>query len=203
MHISEGVLSAPVLLTGAGATIGGVFIGLKQLSAERIPQVALLSAAFFIASLIHVPLGPSSVHLILNGLIGIILGWLSFPALLVALFLQAILFQFGGLTTLGVNTFNMAFPAVVVYYLFRPLIKSNLPLVSSIGSFLAGALGVFLAGIFVALELSFTGENFGAAAKLILVAHLPIMIIEGIVTIIIVGFLQKVRPEILFQGGKV
>ncbi len=200
MHISEGVLSAPVLLTGAVATTVGVIIGLKQLSAEKIPQVALLSAAFFVASLVHVPLGPSSVHLILNGLIGMILGWLCFPALLVALFLQAVLFQFGGLTTLGVNTFNMAFPGVVVYYLFRPWIKGR-PLISSIGAFLAGALGVLLAGIFVALELSLTGENFKAAAKLILMAHLPIMIIEGIVTILIVGFLQKVRPEILWEGG--
>ncbi len=202
MHISEGVLSAPVLLTGAVATTIGVIIGLKQLSAEKIPQVALLSAAFFVASLVHVPLGPSSVHLILNGLIGMILGWLSFPALLVALFLQAILFQFGGLTTLGVNTFNMAFPGVVVYYLFRPWIKERASLISSIGAFLAGALGVLLAGIFVALELSFTGENFRSAAKLILMAHLPIMIIEGIVTLLIVGFLQKVRPEILWKEAK-
>ena len=30
-----------------------------------------------------------------------ILGWAAFPAFLVALFLQAVLFQFGGLTTLG------------------------------------------------------------------------------------------------------
>ncbi len=202
MHISEGVLSAPVLLSGAAATALGVIIGLKQLSAEKIPQVALLSAAFFVASLVHVPLGPSSVHLILNGLIGMILGWLSFPALLVALFLQAVLFQFGGLTTLGVNTFNMAFPGVVVYYLFRPWIKEKASLASSIGAFLAGALGVLLAGIFVALELSFTGENFRAAAKLILMAHLPIMIIEGIVTILVVGFLQKVRPEILWKEAR-
>lgn len=202
MHISEGVLSAPVLLAGAAATTIGVVIGLRRLSAEKIPQVALLSAAFFVASLVHVPLGPSSVHLILNGLVGIILGWLTFPALLVGLFLQAILFQFGGLTTLGVNTFNMAFPGVVVYYLFRPLIHDSRPWVATVGAFLSGALAVLLAGIFVAVELSFTGESFRAAAKLILLAHLPVMIIEGLITILIVGFLKKVRPEILFQEGK-
>ncbi len=199
MHISEGVLSAPVLLSGAVATIGGLVIGLRRLSASRVPQVALLSAAFFVASLIHVPLGPSSVHLILNGLAGLILGWLTFPALLVGLFIQAVLFQFGGLTTLGVNTFNMAFPGVVVYYLFRPLIKMENLIAVTIGAFLAGALAVLLAGIFVALELSFTAESFKTAAKLILVAHIPIMLIEGTITIVVVGFLKKVRREILFQ----
>ncbi|AEH44880.1 cobalamin (vitamin B12) biosynthesis CbiM protein [Thermodesulfatator indicus DSM 15286] len=199
MHISEGVLSAPVLMAGALGTCVGTILGLRKISPEKVPQVALLSAAFFVASLVHVPLGPSSVHLVLNGVVGIILGWATFPALLVALFLQAILFQFGGLTTLGVNTFNMAFPGVVVYYLFGPLVRSFNPFAAGVGAFLAGALAVLLSGILVAFELTFTGESFKAAAKLILAAHLPVMIIEGIITVLLVSFLKKVRPEIFKQ----
>ena len=114
MHISEGVLSTPVLLSGAALTVVGTAIGLKKMDYDRIPQVAVLSAAFFVASLIHVPIGPSSVHLILNGLLGLLLGWAAFPAILVGLALQALLFQYGGLIVLGVNTFNMAMPAVVL-----------------------------------------------------------------------------------------
>ncbi|HEX67536.1 MAG TPA: cobalt transporter CbiM, partial [bacterium] len=113
MHISEGVLSAPVLSTGAIITAAGTYLGIKNLKEEKIPQAALLSSAFFVASLIHVPVGPSSAHLVLNGLVGILLGWIAFPAILLGLFLQAILFQFGGLTTLGINTVNMALPAVI------------------------------------------------------------------------------------------
>jgi len=119
MHISEGVLSAPILISGGILTSAGVYMGLKKLSNIQIPLVALISAAFFVASLIHIPLGPTSVHLILNGLAGILLGWAAFPALLIGLFLQGILFQFGGLTTLGINTFNMAFPAIMVFYFFK------------------------------------------------------------------------------------
>ena len=119
MHISEGVLAAPVLLTGAALTIAGSAVGLKKLDYDRMAQVGILSSAFFMASLIHVPIGPSSVHLLLNGIVGLLLGWGAFPAILVGLALQAMLFQFGGITVLGVNTFNVAGPAVLCYYLFQ------------------------------------------------------------------------------------
>ncbi|MBW2637609.1 MAG: cobalt transporter CbiM, partial [Deltaproteobacteria bacterium] len=123
MHISEGVLSAPVLIAGAAVAVAGISIGLRRMDNDNIPKVAVLSSAFFVASLIHVPLGPASVHLVLNGIIGILLGWLSFPSIFVALTLQAILFQFGGITTLGVNTVVMALPGVICYYLFRGYVR--------------------------------------------------------------------------------
>ena len=125
MHISEGVLSAPVLVTGAVLAAAGVAVGLKKIDYEKIPQVAVLSSAFFVASLIHVPIGPSSIHLIINGINGLLLGWLCFPSILVALSLQAILFQFGGITVLGINTVNMALPGVICYYLFNRLVSQK------------------------------------------------------------------------------
>jgi len=138
MHISEGILSAPVLVTEATVTVTAVAYGLKKLKYRQIPKVAILSSVFFVASLIHVPLGPSSVHLILNGIIGLLLGWAAFPAILVALTLQAILFQFGGITTLGVNTFNMAFPAIISFYLFGRGVRSKNNKIAIIFSFLCG-----------------------------------------------------------------
>jgi len=80
MHISEGVLSAPVLVTGAVLTATAVGYSLKKMEHKEVPKVAILSSVFFVASLIHVPLGPSSVHLILNGIIGVLLGWSAFSA---------------------------------------------------------------------------------------------------------------------------
>ena len=197
MHISEGILPAPVLAAGAVLTIGGTILGLKKLSYDKIPQTAILSSAFFVASLIHVPLGPSSVHLILNGLVGIILGWVAFPALLIALFLQAILFQFGGLTVLGVNTFNMAFPAVVAFCVCRPFLNKESKWAVGVAGILAAFIGVGLAGIFVASELAITGQQFIPVAKLILLAHVPVIIIEAIITSVILGFLLKAKPEML------
>jgi cobalt/nickel transport system permease protein len=199
MHISEGVLSAPVLITGAAISGTAVGFGLKKMDYDRIPQVAVLSSAFFVASLIHVPIGPSSVHLVLNGLIGILLGFAAFPAIMVALFLQAVLFQFGGITTLGVNTFNMAFPAVICFYLFSHWVKHENAVIALGSAFACGFIAVLLGSIMVAISLVFTGESFIAVAKVVVIAHLPVMIVEGILTTFCVGFLRKVRPEIL--GG--
>jgi hypothetical protein len=68
MHIAEGVLSPPVLIAGAVLSSGGIAIGLSRIKGEDIPKVAMLSSAFFVASLIHIPFGPTSAHLVLMDL---------------------------------------------------------------------------------------------------------------------------------------
>jgi cobalt/nickel transport system permease protein len=196
MHISEGVLSGPVLLTGAGLTVIGTAIGLKKIDYDQIMPVAILSAAFFIASLIHVPIGPSSGHLLLNGLLGVVLGWAAFPSILVALTLQAVLFQFGGLTVLGLNTFTMAAPAVLCYYVFRPMLaRSNGS--RFVAAFSCGFMAILLSAMLTAGALSLSGDAFREAAWVLFYAHLPIMVIEGVITGFAYSFLAKVKPEVL------
>ena len=197
MHISEGVLSAPVIASGAVLTVIGTSIGLKKMDYDRIPQVAMLTAVFFLASLVHVPIGAYSVHLVLNGLVGLLLGWVAFPAILIALTLQAFLFQFGGFTSLGVNTVVMAGPALIVYAIFGYAARSDTQFWSVSGSFLAGALAVLFSSLLLGLSLYLTGEVFLTATKAAVIAHLPIMIIEGFITVICVRFLKKVKPEVL------
>lgn len=200
MHISDGVLSAKVLLAGAAVAAGGTAVGLKKIDMEKMPRVAVLSSAFFVASLIHVPLGPSSVHLLLNGIVGLLLGWASFPAILIGLLLQALLFQYGGLTVLGVNTVNMALPGLVVFFLFNRIVKNNRGVAAILCAFLSGALAVIFSAIMTALTLIFSGDEFLRMAKLLIAAHLPIMLIEGVVSVFIVSLLKKVKPEILEVG---
>ena len=196
MHISEGILSAPVLISGGLIAVTGTVIGLRTINFDLIMPTALLSAAFFVASLVHVPLGPGSVHLVLNGLLGIILGWAAFPAILIGLFLQAIFFQFGGLVVLGVNTVTMAVPALCCYYLARPWLNSNSK-TRSLAVFAAGALAILLSSILMALSLALSDTGFSATAKVIIAANIPIMVIEGFITMFTVAFLARVQPEIL------
>ena len=197
MHISEGVLPGSLLVAGWALTIAGTYVGLKKLSDEGIPLAALLAATFFVASLIHVPTGPTSVHLVLNGLAGILLGWIVFPVLLVGLFLQAVLFQFGGLTVLGVNTFNMAFPALIAYYICKSFTKSGSKLALIAAGILSSFIAIMGAGILVALELVFTGEVFRKTAELALLAHVPVALIEAFINSFILLFLKKAVPETL------
>ncbi len=195
MHISEGVLSAPVLIGGGVLTAVGTAVGLHRLDYDRIMNTAILTSAFFVASLVHVPIGPGSIHLVLNGLLGIILGWACFPAILVALLLQAVFFQFGGLLVLGVNTFNMAAPALLCYYLVRPLLAG--PKARSVAGFVGGALAIFLAALCMALSLALSDTGFLTTAKLVVIANLPIMLIEGVVTMFAITFLAKVHPGLI------
>ena len=201
MHIAEGVLSAPVLITGAVVAAGAVAYGLKKLDPRQVMMAAILGAAFFVASLIHIPVGPSSVHLLLNGLLGVLLGWSAVPVIFVGLLLQAILYGFGGLTVLGVNTATMGLGAVLSWYIFGGLLSVRKPLgakkAAAVSGFVSGACGVAIAAVLTALALAFTDEGFKASAVMLLAAHLPVMLIEGIVTAVAVSFIARVRPALL------
>ena len=202
MHLAEGVLSPSILVAGAALGCAGVALGMRRLDGERIVETGILSAAFFVGSLIHVPLGLASAHLLLTGLLGVLLGWAAFPAILVALLLQALLFQYGGLTTLGVNTFTMGSAAVLSWYAWlgiRRLWPGRRG--EAVAAFCGGALGVVISALLTALALAFTSEGFIAAARLLLLAHLPVMLAEGFITMITVGFIARVRPEMLAVGS--
>ena len=196
MHISEGILSAPVLISGGALAAAGTAIGLKKLDYDRIARAGILAAAFFVAALIHVPVGPSNAHLILNGLVGLLLGWAAFPVILVALVLQAMLFQFGGITALGVNTIIMALPAVLGYIVCSPFLYKRSALALS-AAFACGFLSVLLSAIILGLALVFTEENFFEVSAIVVMAHIPVMIIEGVITAVCVSFFKKVQPAML------
>lgn len=203
MHIVDGALSNPVVIGGAVLAVGGIAMGLKQLTLERIPATGILSASFFVASLIHVPIGPSSVHLILSGLAGLVLGWAAFPALFVGLLLQAVFFGFGGLTALGINTLNIAGPAVLAWLIFGRLVEAGSPRAGAIWAGIGGAFAIAMTTIFVAFSLALTGDEFLPAAKLVFFAHIPVMVIEGLLTGAAVYLVRKVRPDLFtaVKGG--
>ncbi len=224
MHISEGVLSAPVLIGGA---IGGAALlaaGMKKMPWEHLMTTALLSAAFFCASLVHLNIGLADVHLILNGLLGCILGFAAVPAIFVALCLQALLFHFGGITTLGVNTCIMGLPAILSAWAFRPLLRHALParreerepeacpanakrnkILWISGAFLCGSCSVALSALLESLALLLSDGYFETAALAVVTVHIPIMLLEGVVTVFIVGLIRKEKPDMLrfiLNGGK-
>lgn len=269
VHLSDGVLAPAPLAAGFVVTSLLMVLGAWRLRDEEVPRVAVLAAAFFVASLIHVRVPPTSVHLLLNGLVGVILGWRAALAIPIGLLLQAVLIGHGGFTMLGVNSCVMVAPALLAWLAFaglgrlpwlrRPWFRAALVACCTLVWVLSliGCLAVFLqyrrhgtidfewvrlvtlhpliladalviAGVAAWMErelenapefplgllvgelsvLATTALSClvlvagGAAdwrplAFVLFVAHLPIAVIEGIVVGFTVGFLARVKPEML------
>jgi cobalt/nickel transport system permease protein len=201
MHISEGVLSLPVIAGGWVIGALGVAVGLKKTETDQLPKTALVSATLFLASLVHVPVGPSSIHLTLLGLSGWLLGWSALPALFVALLLQGILFQFGGLLSLGANTAIMGAAALaghtarLLFGGFRASPRPGTALAAS--AFLAGFAAVIAGGALVVAALVLSANELRATAALIMAANVPLAFVEGALTLFIVLFLAKAKPNVL------
>lgn len=211
MHIPDGVLPLPVTGAGYAATAATAWYSIRRIRQREnyrqdIPKASLLTAAFFVASWIHIPMPPTSVHLVLNGLLGALLGYYAFPAILIGLFFQAVMFGHGGLTTLGVNAMIMGLPAIIAHYIFRLRQWRNngeSRKRTGVFGFLAGvaAMGVSVA-MFVGIlltnlpaELNVVSERTAILA--LATAHVPVIFIEGTITALVTTFLQRVRPKVL------
>jgi cobalt/nickel transport system permease protein len=195
VHLSDGVISESFWIPGVVVGLLLVQYALWRLREEDIPRMALLTAAFFIASLIHIRVPPTSVHLLLNGLLGIVLGSRACLGIGVGLVLQVGLLGHGGWTTLGLNQCVIAGPALVAALAY-PRVKRWCS--ASLAGGLLSATAVVLAALFNSLILYFGGiADWRVIATTSLLAHLPIAVVEGVLTGIVVGFLEKVKPEML------
>ena len=212
MHIPDGLLPVPVCVAGYAISGGLTWVALRQIHKtsdprEEVPKAALLAAAFFVGSSISLPIPPTSVHLLLNGLLGAMLGWYAWPAILIGLLLQAVLLGHGGLTTLGVNAVILGLPALIAGQVFQfrhRLTRTLKPkLLLGIFSFLAGSLGVALTVLIFFPLLVFTiPSNLNQAMEqgfltALLVAHIPLILLEGVFTLLLCFFLLRVKPELL------
>jgi len=202
MHIPDGFLD---LKTWAGlAVVSGVFLGLaikktnKKLGEKQVPLLGVTAAFIFAAQMLNFPVaGGTSGHFMGGLLAGILLGPLS--GLLVmstVLILQCLIFQDGGLTALGANIFNMGIiGGFFAYYLWVGLSKI---LGKSAGIFVSAWVSIILAASFCALELAISGT---VPLKIVLPAmagiHTLIGLGEGIITVGVLSFVTKVRPDLL------
>jgi cobalt/nickel transport system permease protein len=191
MHISEGVLSVPVIAAGWAVSVAGISVGLKKTAVSQLPETALVSSVLFLASLVHVPLGPSSIHLTMLGLAGILLGWSAVPALFIALLLQGMLLQFGGLLSLGVNTAVMGTAALAAGAVWRLFPGRTKPA----AAFAAGFTAVMTGSALVTLSLFLSARDLAATAALIFAANLPLALAEGVITALCVSFLRRLLPR--------
>ena len=196
VHISDGVLTPAFWGLGLALAAVLVVVSAYRVSEEEIPRIALLTAAFFVASSIHVKVPPTSVHLLLNALVGIVLGRRSPLAVAVGLGLQMALLGHGGYLTLGVNTVVIAGPALLARPLYLGLLKvCGRPTLAGFGT---GFLTVVLTALLNAWTLIVGGiEDWTILAAPVFLAYGPLGLIEGLIVGTIVGYLAKVKPGLL------
>ena len=197
MHITDGVLSLPVVggaAAIAGASLVYAIMGTKE---EDVPRISLLSGAFFVFSLISIPVGPTSVHPLLGGLLGIVLGRKAPIAIFVGLLLQTLLFQHGGITSLGVNMLLVVIPALIAGKIFYG--TKRLPVFARAA--LAGGIAVIgTVGLLVMLLLLSSpmyGEGLLSVVNILMAGYLPLTVIEASVTGFAINFLWRARPSLL------
>lgn len=199
MHLSEGVLQSSTLLIGATIAIAGIAVGLKKMDYAQLSITALFASAFFVAGTIHIPVGIGSVHLILNGIAGLFLGWTVFPAFLIALVLQALLFSFGGFAVLGINLCIMAIPALLVRVCVFPILRKSTTKKGFILSGLfAGVIGVGGSALVASGVLALDGgKAYLDLIGLLLVSHIPVFVVDSLVSIGVILTMVKMMPESL------
>lgn len=199
VHLSDGAITDAWIYGGDIGAAVLVLIALWRLPEDEIPRIGVLTAAFFVGSAIslRLPVLPASVHLLLNGLVGVLLRRRAGLAIAIGMTMQFFLFAHGGFSTIGINTCIVGIPALVAGWLF--------PLVRRVGvpPFAAGCLlGLFTAaatvfGDYFVLVLGGKVEDWVNLARLILLANLPVVVIEGLIVGFVVQYLNKVRPEML------
>lgn len=210
MHIPDGFLPPHICIAGYGLTGGVTWYCLRQINRDRriqanIPKASLLTAAFFVASLINIPVPPTSVHLILNGMMGAVLGYYAFPAILIGLFFQGVLFNHGGLSTLGVNAIILGLPAIAAYHLFRlrNRLRGKKETLTKVLAFGAGTGALLLsAAMFSVLLITNISPDLDAnteraAIFLSLGGYGLQALLEGMFSLMLIAFLEKVKPELL------
>jgi cobalt/nickel transport system permease protein len=202
MHISEGVLDSRVIIGGYVAAAGLAALAVSRVRREQIPKIAVMGAAFFVSSLLHFKVGVTSAHLSLAGLVGIVLGLPSVLALLAGLFFQAVMFQHGGLSTLGVNTIVFAVPALLAYVMYAGLgrLAGERRTLRSLIAGAASGLAVLVGALMVLAVLRISGEELTGIAYLFSVAHGILALLEAVVAFLVVQQILRVKPEMIPTG---
>lgn len=204
MHIMEGFLPVKWAAFWFVLCLPFWFLGikkLKKLSGEDMEGkmiLALAGAFIFVLSALKIPsVTGSSSHPTGVGLASILYGPFVTSILgTIVLIFQAGLLAHGGFTTLGANSFSMAITGPLVSFgIYKLLYKKN----KAVAVFLAAALGDLATYVVTSLQLalanpSATGgvlESFLKFAAIFAVTQVPLAIIEGLLTNIIVNILDK------------
>jgi cobalt/nickel transport system permease protein len=221
MHIPDGYLSPSTCALLYGAAMPFWYVALARLkrvlNTRRVPLLAVASAFCFVIMMFNIPLpGGTTAHALGVGATTVVLGpWASMLSLSIALFIQAVFFGDGGITTLGANCCNMAIAGSLAAHLVYRIVAGRAALTSS-RRFVAGALSgyaainvsAFLAACELGIQPLLFKDATGAplyapyslpiAIPAMMIGHLTFAgVAELFVSGGVVAYLQRTNPLLL------
>jgi cobalt/nickel transport system permease protein len=212
MHIPDGFVDLKTAVaTGvlsAGGLAGAIYGVKKYFKARVIALMGVMSALIFALQMINFTIpGGTSGHLLGGALAAIILGpYAGAIVISVVLIVQALVFMDGGIAALGSNIFNMAIIGVygsfLIYWLLCKISRSRWMFLFAVG--IASWFSVVAASFFAALELGISGTYaIAITMKAMLGVHAVIGLGEAAITIAVITFISRVRPELILtrDGG--
>jgi cobalt/nickel transport system permease protein len=209
MHIPDGFLTVYVIIPTFVITIAIWAISFKKikLTDKQVPIMGLLTALFFAAMMMNYPIiGGTTAHLLGGAAIGLILGpFAGCISITIILVLQALLFGDGGLTALGANVLNMGiigiFVPCAIFLVTNRIFKIKSSTALFVTIFISAFVGDVLAAVSAGIELGLSQPVFqyglSVAVPVMAINHSIIGVAEGIVTVILIGTLLKLRPDVL------
>jgi len=195
-----------VFIAGSAVALG---VSAKKLGEDtderKVPLMGVLGAFVFAAQMINftIPATGSSGHLGGGMLLAMLLGpYAAFITIASVLVVQALIFADGGILALGTNIWNLGVYPCFVGWLIYKAIAGKEP--SGVKLSIAAVVGVLVAlemgALSVVVETVLSGRSelpFGKFSAVMLGIHLPIAIVEGLVTVAVVNFVYRIRPEVV------
>ncbi|MCB1125712.1 MAG: PDGLE domain-containing protein [Verrucomicrobiae bacterium] len=212
MHIPDGFLDARTCagafcLAGAGLGWAGREVTARW-SDQTVPMLGVMSAFVFAGQMVNFPVaGGTSGHLLGGVLAAAFLGpWAAAMVLTTVLAVQCFFFQDGGVTALGANVLNLAiigtWSGYAVYHLLGRVAKSERGRFAALA--VAAWFSVVIASLAAAAELVLSGR---VSWKLVVPAmgltHAVIGVGEAFITVAVVSFVSKVRPDLIHRPGAI
>lgn len=222
MHIPDGYLS-PQTYTAAYAAAVPFWVAASRklgrtLSVKQVPMLALGAAFTFVIMMFNVPIpGGTTGHAVGAVLVAVLLGpWAACIAVSTALIVQALLFGDGGITCIGANCLNMAVIMPFIGYGVYRLVAGKSDAVSPrrwIGAALGGYVGLNAAALAAGFEFGiqpaiahdaaghalYAPYSLKVAVTAMAVEHLLVFgIVEAVVTGLVVAYIQKTDPSLLY-----
>jgi len=225
MHIPDGYLSPQTYIPLFGVFVLTAAVAVKkvkdEVSSRNIPYLGMAAAFSFIIMMFNLPIpGGTTGHAVGSAVIAIIFGpWAAMLAVSVAIIIQALIFGDGGITAIGANCFNMAifmpFTAFYIFKLFR--IKTARKPAVTIAAFISGYLSLVLAAVITAVELGlqpliasapdgkalYCPYDLSVAIPAMAIGHMLLFgVVEGIITAIIINYILKNEPKLIYAFRK-